>query len=94
MNLQAVTTNFAQFNANGQFNEPFNMAIFQNFDTVNSVYINGIEVKSLTALEISLNVTEYNTSLFTLDFRNSNTAALTVIYTLYNNIRNYVNTGV
>jgi hypothetical protein len=94
MNLQPVTTNFAQYNANTEFNVPFNQAIFQNFDTVNSVFINGIEVKKLTALDISLNVSEYNTSLFSIDFRGSSTAALTVIYTLYNNIGKYVNTGI
>jgi hypothetical protein len=81
MALIPVTVNFTAYNADTQWNQPFNQVLFENFDPNNSVWINGTQLKPLAAKSICLNVTEYNTTSFNFDFRGSVTAQLVITYT-------------
>jgi hypothetical protein len=94
MALIPVTINFTEYNTDSQWNQPFNQVLFENFDASASVWINGTELKANQAKAICLNVTEYNTTLFNFSFRGSAGAKLVITYTLYNNIKANVNSGV
>lgn len=90
---QNVETIFSVFNQNQSgWNQPFNQALFLNYDTVNPVFINNQPIPPATVvsgityptqMQIALNVGEVNATDFTIDFALSSTALLRIIYTKY-----------
>lgn len=84
MELIKVETIFNEYNANvNGWNQKFNQVAFINLDPSNSVWVNKVEIVSGQQLVISLNLGEYNVSLYDFDFRGSTTARMRVIYTRY-----------
>ena len=81
-----VITNIYTVNVNS-WRQPFNQAAFMNLDTVNSVWINSIEVPKLQQLVIPLNVGEVNNTDYTFNFKGSTTAMLQIIFTRYSDIK-------
>lgn len=90
---QKVETIFNRFNKNkDDWKQPFNQALFLNYDTAQSVLINNQPVPPAiinggftypSQFCISLNVGEVNDSSYTFDFQGSATAQLHVVFTRY-----------